>query len=235
MPAQHAAQHAATFRSRITRKHIAGGAIAIVVLLIAAAGIAGSASKAGDALRGDLEAANAQVARLQDATADLEAQVTDLKTEVSTLKDRIARLRAAVPLPDFAGTILKETRGGIEARGWTVKVTRVESSQPVGTVLSQQPSSGTVMKLGGLVTLTVAKAPAPPPPAPAPVISTGNPGVAPGGGCHPSYTGACLDPNASDYDCAGGTGDGPYSTGPVRVVGYDEFGLDTDNDGYGCE
>src|SRR6266545_3854989 len=118
MPAQHAAQHAATFRSRITRKHIAGGAIAIVVLLIAAAGIAGSASKAGDALRGDLEAANAQVARLQDATADLEAQVTDLKTEVSTLKDRIARLRAAVPLPDFAGTILKETRGGIEARGW---------------------------------------------------------------------------------------------------------------------
>ena len=55
------------------------------------------------------------------------------------------------------------------------------------------------------------------------------------GNCHPSYKGACLDPNASDYDCAGGSGNGPKYTGPVRVVGYDEFGLDADGDGYGCE
>jgi hypothetical protein len=27
--------------------------------------------------------------------------------------------------------------------------------------------------------------------------------------CDPNYEGACLDPNASDYDCAGGSGDGP--------------------------
>ncbi len=53
--------------------------------------------------------------------------------------------------------------------------------------------------------------------------------------CHPSYEGACLDPNASDYDCAGGSGNGPYYTGPVKVVGPDEFGLDADGDGYGCE
>jgi hypothetical protein len=53
--------------------------------------------------------------------------------------------------------------------------------------------------------------------------------------CHPSYKGACLDPNASDYDCAGGSGNGPEYTGTVRVVGYDEYGLDADGDGYGCE
>jgi hypothetical protein len=55
------------------------------------------------------------------------------------------------------------------------------------------------------------------------------------GNCHPSYQGACLNPNASDYDCAGGSGNGPYYTGPVRVVGPDEFGLDGDGDGYACE
>lgn len=52
--------------------------------------------------------------------------------------------------------------------------------------------------------------------------------------CHSSYSG-CLNPNASDYDCAGGSGNGPYYTGKVRVTGPDVFGLDRDNDGWGCE
>jgi endonuclease YncB( thermonuclease family) len=54
-------------------------------------------------------------------------------------------------------------------------------------------------------------------------------------GCDPSYQGACLNPAASDYDCAGGSGNGPYYTGPVRMVGPDHFRLDADGDGYGCE
>jgi hypothetical protein len=53
--------------------------------------------------------------------------------------------------------------------------------------------------------------------------------------CHPSYKGACLLPNASDYDCLGGGGNGPYYTGRVIVVGPDVFGLDRDHDGVGCE
>jgi hypothetical protein len=53
--------------------------------------------------------------------------------------------------------------------------------------------------------------------------------------CHASYQGACLDPNASDYDCAGGSGDGPEYTGPVQVVGSDDFDLDRDGDGVACE
>lgn len=54
--------------------------------------------------------------------------------------------------------------------------------------------------------------------------------------CHPSYKGACLKPNASDYDCAGGSGNGPYYvSGPIRVVGSDPYDLDRDGDGYACE
>jgi hypothetical protein len=53
--------------------------------------------------------------------------------------------------------------------------------------------------------------------------------------CDPSYVGACLKLNVSDYDCAGGSGNGPYYTGPVRVVGPDHYHLDADGDGYACE
>jgi hypothetical protein len=53
--------------------------------------------------------------------------------------------------------------------------------------------------------------------------------------CHPSYKDACLDPRASDYDCLGGSGNGPKYTGLVRVVGPDVFRLDADGDGVGCE
>jgi len=53
--------------------------------------------------------------------------------------------------------------------------------------------------------------------------------------CDPNYSGACLDAYASDYDCEGGSGNGPYYTGEVSVVGEDHYGLDADGDGVGCE
>jgi hypothetical protein len=54
--------------------------------------------------------------------------------------------------------------------------------------------------------------------------------------CDPNYRGRCLKPNVSDYDCAGGSGNGPYYVrGPFRVVGRDHFGLDADHDGIACE
>jgi hypothetical protein len=56
------------------------------------------------------------------------------------------------------------------------------------------------------------------------------------GSCDPNYEGACLNPNAADYDCAGGSGNGPeYVEGPVQVVGTDVYGLDGNGDGEGCE
>lgn len=52
--------------------------------------------------------------------------------------------------------------------------------------------------------------------------------------CHPNYSG-CLNPNAGDYDCVGGSGNGPNYTGPVEVYGADPFDLDRDHDGRGCD
>jgi endonuclease YncB( thermonuclease family) len=57
------------------------------------------------------------------------------------------------------------------------------------------------------------------------------------GGCHPSYTGACVPAGVSDVDCAGGSGDGPayVSTKRFSVVGPDVYRLDSDGDGVACE
>ncbi len=68
----------------------------------------------------------------------------------------------------------------------------------------------------------------PPPPPAAPVKPQ------PSQSCHPSYSG-CLKVGAGDYDCAGGSGNGPNYTGRVEVLGSDPFDLDRDNDGVGCE
>ena len=61
--------------------------------------------------------------------------------------------------------------------------------------------------------------------------------AASGGGCHPSYSGACVPTGFSDVDCAGGGGNGPgyVSTKGFQVVGTDVYGLDADNDGIACE
>jgi len=69
--------------------------------------------------------------------------------------------------------------------------------------------------------------PEPPPPSPEPRNA--------GPDCTPGYD-PCLPDYGSDYDCAGGTGDGPYYSGNVNVQrGMDIYDLDRDGDGLGCE
>jgi hypothetical protein len=53
--------------------------------------------------------------------------------------------------------------------------------------------------------------------------------------CDPNYTGACLKPDSPDYDCEGGSGDGPDYTGAVQSIGSDPYDLDRDGDGSACE
>jgi hypothetical protein len=123
-----------------------------------------------------------------------------------------------VIVPDVEGQRLAPARRDAREAGLTVTVSKRPSDEPPGTVLAQRPISGLEVRAGRTIRLVVAK------PRPTPVDD-----------CHDSYTGACLDPNASDYDCAGGSGDGPKYTGTVTVVGPDVFGLDGDSDGIGCE
>jgi hypothetical protein len=79
---------------------------------------------------------------------------------------------------------------------------------------------------GELVAAQVRRVPGPPP-------TTQPPGP---DGCDPSYPDVCLDPAVGDYDCAGGTGNGPgYVEGPIRVRPPDPFDLDGNGDGVGCE
>ncbi len=65
---------------------------------------------------------------------------------------------------------------------------------------------------------------------PAPVRSS------PRANCDSAYPDVCLRDGIGDYDCAGGSGNGPnYVDGPIQVRAPDPFGLDADHDGVGCE
>ena len=84
-------------------------------------------------------------------------------------------------------------------------------------------------------------APAPPPPtrrAPQVAPTTRRPAApapAPAPACNPAYPDECLRDGIGDYDCEGGSGNGPnYVSGPIRVLPPDPFDLDRDSDGLGC-
>ena len=86
---------------------------------------------------------------------------------------------------------------------------------------------------GGRVRVLKSDCPAPKPKAPPPPSPPTPPSPPPPASDCQGYD-PCLAPGP-DVDCAGGAGNGPRYTGPVRVTGSDPYGLDGDGDGYGCE
>lgn len=119
-----------------------------------------------------------------------------------------------VRLPDVTFHRVTSAQQRLRALGFKTQVKERFDALTVdfrlGVVQDQRPGAGEVRK-GRTVTLF--KLPA----------------------CTPGYS-DCLPP-ASDYDCWGGTGDGPeYVYGLIYVTGSDPYGLDgNDNDGRGCE
>lgn len=147
---------------------------------------------------------------------------------------------APVRVPALTGMPVAQAKAALAAAGLRVRTTTVRTARyAAGTVVSQSHEADRRLRRGTVVTLQVAVAPPPAPrPSPTPRRTTPPPpppAPDPQPACHPSYAGACLDPDASDYDCAGGSGNGPEYTGRVRVVGPDVFDLDRDGDGIGCE
>jgi beta-lactam-binding protein with PASTA domain len=138
-----------------------------------------------------------------------------------------------VTVPRLVGMKLARAKDSLADRGLTAKVTYKSTARyAAGTVISQSRSVGAGVLPETTISLVVAKAP-PPPPSTAPPAP---PPTAPPRDCHPSYEGQCLRIGIGDYDCAGGSGNGPnYVQGTVQVVGPDEFDLDRDGDGWGCE
>lgn len=101
------------------------------------------------------------------------------------------------------------------------KKTQTRTTGEDGVVLSQSPPGRRPAKPNSVVRIVILKLEPP-----SEDTGTGN--------CTPGYS-PCLPP-ASDYDCAGGSGDGPkYVDGPVRVTGSDPYDLDRDGDGVGCQ
>jgi beta-lactam-binding protein with PASTA domain len=138
-----------------------------------------------------------------------------------------------VTVPRVVGLRLARAKARLADQGLTAKVTyRPTSRSPAGTVISQSRRAGADALPDTAISLVVAKAPLPPPTAP-----PAPPPTAPPRDCHPSYPDVCLRPDAPDYDCEGGSGNGPYYvSGPLRVLPPDPFELDgNDNDGWGCE
>jgi hypothetical protein len=135
-----------------------------------------------------------------------------------------------VEVPRLVGMKLTSARQRLASHGLKLRVRyRPTARFAAGTVISQSRRIGVGVARSSAITLVIAKA-LPPPPTPQPRP----PPTTPSRSCHPSYEGACLDLTASDYDCAGGSGNGPkYVQGPVRVRPPDPFDLDAD--GLGCE
>jgi hypothetical protein len=138
-----------------------------------------------------------------------------------------------VEVPRLVGMKLASARQRLASHGLKLRVRyRPTARFAAGTVISQSRRMGVGVARSSAITLVIAKALPPPPPSTQPPP----PPTTPSRSCHPSYEGACLDPTASDYDCAGGSGNGPkYVQGTVKVHPPDPFDLDADADGLGCE
>jgi hypothetical protein len=131
-------------------------------------------------------------------------------------------LAAPYPLvPGTAGTSQAAATERLRGAGFQVRVTQeVVTSGRDGFVLRQTPVGSQRARPHSVITLVVANVVRPvvaPPPS----------------NCTPGYS-PCLTP-APDYDCAGGSGDGPAYTGFVHVTGSDPYDLDADGDGLACE
>jgi hypothetical protein len=123
--------------------------------------------------------------------------------------------------PSVVGTASSVAVDRLKQAGFRVSTTqRRTTSGKDGVVLEQVPRAGGTIKPRSAIRLVIADLHEPP----EPQVSNCTTGYEP-----------CLPP-ASDYDCAGGSGDGPaYAHGPIRVTGSDPYDLDREGDGIACE
>lgn len=120
---------------------------------------------------------------------------------------------------------------------WARTVVTVKSTWDLSVDPAEKDALGNLLVSCGAVpptTTTTTTAPPPPPPPP-PTTAVAAPPPPPANNCTPGYS-PCLPPS-SDYDCLGGSGDGPSYTGTVSVdhAYGDPYDLDRDGNGVGCQ
>lgn len=136
----------------------------------------------------------------------------------------LVTLVVAAPMPRVPGVLgqgVDAGRSAITRAGFKVSIVRKDvTSGSNNVVLSQTPAASTQASPGSVVELVVSNLVQPV----VPLVSNCTTGYKP-----------CLPP-APDYDCAGGSGDGPkYASGPIYVTGSDPYDLDSEGDGIACE
>ena len=132
----------------------------------------------------------------------------------------------ASPLPTVPSVVDRSKESAVEKlkdAGFKVKtITRIRTTGQDGVVLRQSPAGGNRAKPRSVVRIVISDVQR------APDVSEES------DNCTPGYS-PCLPPE-SDYDCRGGSGNGPgYVDGSVRVTGPDIYDLDRDGDGVGCD
>jgi eukaryotic-like serine/threonine-protein kinase len=124
------------------------------------------AGAAQDAAEQALEAAGFQVS-VQRAYSDTvpSGQVISSNpaagrqiTRGRTVTLTVSRGAQGLAVPQVVGLQADEARETLEQAGLGVKVTEQETTQPAGTVMKQDPPTGTRVERGATVTLTVARA-----------------------------------------------------------------------------
>jgi hypothetical protein len=145
------------------------------------------------------------------------ATQTKIETEIVSYESK------TVPDPTLTqGANKRITQGLNGVRTKTYEITLSNGAETARKLLGDEITQQPVAEVTAVGTKTT-----PPAPAPAPSQSANS-------NCNPNYSG-CV-PNASDVDCAGGSGNGPaYVSGPVQVIGVDVYRLDGNNNGIGCE
>lgn len=129
-----------------------------------------------------------------------------------------------VAVPPVVGIRLENAKDVLKETDLEVNVVRKYSPKPSGTVLSQSVSAGTEVRPGQTIRMVISQGPRPQP--------------SPQPNCTSGYSPYLVFHGGADYDCYGGSGDGPYYTEPgvvYTVSGSDPYGLDADNNGSGCE
>ena len=164
---------------------------------------------------------------LEEPTEETAASPTDVPSVVATGTPNVepeepVQIQERVNVPPVVGKRLVNAKDVLKRADLLVSVVRKYSSKPAGTVLLQSISAGTEVRAGRTIRLVISKGSRP----------------QPSPDCTNGYSPCLIYHGGSDYDCYGGSGDGPYYTEPgivYTVSGSDPYGLDADNDGYGCE
>jgi len=160
------------------------------------------------AARADLEVSSEKKYSHEPAGSVISQQPTAGERVEEGAQVELVIAKAFPIVPNVVGLSLIQAQRALRKAGFEARVVKSGTSGTPGTVTGQNPDAGAEARPGIKVAITTPN-------------------------CTPGYS-PCLPP-ASDYDCAGGSGDGPKYTGLVRVTGSDPYGLDADNDGYGCE